>query len=117
MFDSSLDSEHVFGHRVVMHRTYVRRRRVSLALVIVGLAAIVSGPVANAVGLRGPDGDGMRPVASRTYVVREGDTLWSIATRVARGDDPRPLVDAIEAENDVAAGALVPGMTLAIPAT
>jgi len=101
---------------MVMDRTYVRRRRITLALVIVGLSAIVSGPVASAVGLRGPD-DGMRPVASRTYVVRQGDTLWSIATVVAHGDDPRPLIDAIEAENDVAAGSLVPGMTLAVPAT
>ena len=46
----------------------------------------------------------MAPVAHRTYVVRDGDTLWSIATRVAHGGDPRPLVDAIEAENDVTAG-------------
>ncbi|MGZ5128790.1 MAG: LysM peptidoglycan-binding domain-containing protein [Actinomycetota bacterium] len=115
MFESVLDSEHVFGQRVLMHRTYVRRRRVTLTLVVVGLAAIVSGPVANAVGLRGPD-DGMEPVAHRTYVVRDGDTLWSIATRVAHGGDPRPMVDAIEAENDVAAGALVPGMTLTVPA-
>jgi hypothetical protein len=115
MFESVLDSEHVFGHRVIMHRTYVRRRRVTLTLVVIGLAAIVSGPVANAVGLRGPD-DGMEPVAHRTYVVRDGDTLWSIATRVAHGGDPRPLVDAIEAENDVMAGALVPGMTLTVPA-
>jgi hypothetical protein len=115
MFDSRLDSEHVFGHRVIMHRTYVRRRRVTLALVMFGLAAIVSGPVAHAVGLRGPD-DGMQPAAHRTYVVRDGDTLWSIATRVAHGDDPRPLVDAIEAENDVTAGALLPGMALTVPA-
>jgi nucleoid-associated protein YgaU len=115
MFDLGIDSEHVFGHRVIMHRTYVRRRRVTLTLVVVGLAAIVSGPVANAVGLRG-SGDGMAPVAHRTYVVRDGDTLWSIATRVADGDDPRPLVDAIQAENEVPAGALVPGMTLTIPA-
>lgn len=115
MFDSSLDSEHLFGHRMGMHRTYVRRRRVTLALVVVGLAAIVSGPVANAVGLSGSD-EGMAPVARRTYVVRDGDTLWSIAARVAHGDDPRPLVDAIATENGVTAGALVPGMTLAIPA-
>ena len=115
MFDLSLDSEHAFGHRMIMHRTYVRRRRVTLALVSVGLVAIVSGPVANAMGLRGPDD--MRPVAARTYVVRDGDTLWSIATRVAHGNDPRPVVDAIEAENDVTAAALVPGMTLTVPMT
>ena len=115
MFDSALDFEHVFGHRVDMHRTYVRRRRVTLALITIGLAAIVSGPVANAVGPQGPDA-GMAPASHGTYVVREGDTLWSIATTVAHGADPRPLVDAIEGENGVGAGDLVPGMTLSIPA-
>lgn len=114
MFGFALDFEQVFGHRVDMHRTYVRRRRVTLALVAMGLAALVSGPVANAVGPHGPSG-GMRPVAHRTYVVRQGDTLWTIATRVAEGDDPRPLVQAIEAENGVGAAELVPGMTLSIP--
>jgi LysM domain len=115
MFGFGLDFEQVFGHRISMHRTYVRRRRVTLALVAIGLVAVVSGPVANAVGQQGP-ADGMRPLAHHTYVVREGDSLWTIATRVADGRDPRPLVDAIEAENGVAASQLVPGMTLSIPA-
>jgi len=115
MFDSTLDFEHAFGHRVLMHRTYVRRRRVTLALVAIGLVAIVSGPVANAVGPHAPAAD-MAPVSHRTYVVRDGDTLWSIATTVAHGADPRPMVDAIAGENGVGAGDLVPGMTLSIPA-
>jgi Tfp pilus assembly protein FimV len=115
MFESSLDSEHVFGHRVVMHRTYVRRRRLALALVATGLAAVVSGPVANAVGLHAAD-DAMAPVAHRTYVVHRGDSLWSIASRLADGRDPRPIVDAIETANEVMADDLVPGMTLTVPA-
>ena len=36
-------------------------------------------------------------VAQSAYVVRQGDTLWSIAHRLAKGEDPRPLVDAISA--------------------
>ncbi|HET9091070.1 MAG TPA: LysM domain-containing protein [Acidimicrobiales bacterium] len=32
------------------------------------------------------------------YVARPGDTLWSIATRVEPGADPRPLVDQLEAQ-------------------
>ena len=32
-------------------------------------------------------------VRESTYVVQPGDTLWSIAQRVAPGRDPRPLVD------------------------
>ena len=114
MFGFGLDIEQAFGHRERMHRTYVLRRRVTLALVAIGLAAIVSGPVANAVGPHGR-ADDMRPLAHRTYVVRGGDTLWMIATRVAHGGDPRPLVGAIETENGVSAAELVPGMTLSIP--
>lgn len=115
MFDSTLDFEHAFGHRVDMHRPYVRRRRVTLALFAIGLAAIVSGPVANAVGPHAPAA-GMAPVSHRTYVVREGDTLWTIAAQVVHGGDPRPVVAAIEGENGVGAGDLMPGMTLSIPA-
>jgi nucleoid-associated protein YgaU len=115
MFGSTLDTEQAFGHRGGMHRTYVRRRRVTLALVALGLAAVLSGPVARAVAPPNAT-DAMAPVARRTYVVRQGDTLWSIASRASRGSDPRPLVDAIEAENGIGAADLVPGMTLSIPA-
>jgi Tfp pilus assembly protein FimV len=57
----------------------------------------------------------MRSAASHRYLVREGDSLWSIASRLQRGSDPRPLMDAIEAANHVAPGALRPGRSLVIP--
>jgi hypothetical protein len=44
-----------------------------------------------------------QPVSRTTYVVQPGDTLWSIARRLQspaaaqRGDDVRPLVDALAA--------------------
>lgn len=56
------------------------------------------------------------PVSAHRVVVRPGDTLWAIAERVAPGEDPRPLVDAMAASNDVDPGALVPGQTLVVPA-
>lgn len=71
-----------------------------------------AGPAADALG----GGDRIEPVARSSYVVRDGDTLWSIATRLVPGEDPRPVVDAIAATNGVSAGALVPGQTLVIPA-
>jgi nucleoid-associated protein YgaU len=80
---------------------------VSAALVIAAWA----GPVARALG----GGHEPVPAARSSYVVRGGDTLWSIAERLAPGEDPRPLVDAIEAANHVDPGALVPGSTLVIP--
>jgi Tfp pilus assembly protein FimV len=54
-------------------------------------------------------------MVDRTYVVESGDTLWAIASHVARGHDPREVVDAIEAANGVEAGSLQPGTVLRIP--
>ena len=44
------------------------------------------------------------------YVVRAGDTLWSIARAVRPGADPRPIVDALSAR--VPGGVLQPGERL-----
>jgi len=53
--------------------------------------------------------------AQRAVVVREGDTLWSIAQEAQPDQDPRATVDAIHQLNQVDAGALVPGQTLVVP--
>jgi Tfp pilus assembly protein FimV len=58
----------------------------------------------------GPD----RPAPRVTYVVEPGDTLWSIARRVAPGQDPRPVVDGLIAANDLRGG-LQAGQELSIP--
>jgi nucleoid-associated protein YgaU len=94
-----------------MTRTGVRRRKLAFTLCLALVAAVWAGPLGRIVA--GADGAGL---ASRsTYVVREGDTLWSIARGVLPGEDPRPLVDAIAAANGVDAGAIVPGQTLLVP--
>lgn len=76
------------------------------------IAGAWAGPVARALG----GGREPIPTARTSYVVRTGDTLWSIAERLAPGDDPRPIVDAIASANGVDAGTLAPGLTLEIPA-
>jgi LysM repeat protein len=91
-----------------MSRTHVRRRFLALVLLlsIIVLAWVVaSGGVAA----------GPAHIPSHRYVVRPGDTLWSIARGMQDGD-PRPLVDAIQAANRADPGALVPGEVLLIPA-
>ena len=112
MFGSRLDIEHAFAHHGRMGRTRVRRRRLVALTVVIGIAGVLSGPVANAVGV----GDAPDARSARTYVVRPGDTLWSIARRSSPAVDPRLVVDAIASANQVDPGALVPGQELSIPA-
>jgi hypothetical protein len=49
----------------------------------------------------------------RPVVVRPGDSLWTIAERLAPGDDPRPVVDEVQAARRGAP--LVPGETILWP--
>ncbi len=93
-----------------MTRTRVRRRRLAASVIAAAAWAAWAGPVGHAVA-----GSQAAPVASHSYVVRSGDTLWSIASALSPGADPRPVVDAIAEANHVDPGALVPGQTLAIP--
>jgi nucleoid-associated protein YgaU len=114
MFGPPLDIERAFGHGVhVGARTRVRARRVSALLVGGALLAGVSGQVANAIGVRSGGNDGRAP---RAYVVRPGDTLWSIAGRLQPDEDPRIVVDRIAAANALDPAALVPGQELVVPA-
>jgi nucleoid-associated protein YgaU len=109
MFDSTLDIEQRFDHHEAMHRTYVRRRIVA-TLVAAGLAMTITLPLTHA--LAGPQ---VAPVSQRSYVVRSGDTLWSIASQLSAGSDPRPLIQAIERVDRIDAADIVPGQRLDIP--
>jgi nucleoid-associated protein YgaU len=93
-----------------MGRTRVRRRR-SFAVVTVVGSLLMTGPVSRAFVRQEPS----RPVARHVYVVRAGDTVWSIASRFSTAGDPRELVDAIGRRNRIDAGAITPGQALVIP--
>jgi Tfp pilus assembly protein FimV len=79
-----------------------------LAIVLVVAAFLLVAP-----GLARGDGP-ERPARQVTYVVEPGDTLWSIARRVAPGHDPRPVVDALVEANDLHGG-LQAGQELSVP--
>ena len=47
--------------------------------------------------------------------VLPGETLWSVAQRLAPGQDPRPVVDQIRRLNDLTSGELQAGQQLLLP--
>jgi LysM repeat protein len=75
------------------------------------VGAFLVGPVSDAIQPHRP-----APAAERRYVVQRGDTVWSVARRLAPRADPRALVDVIIASNHVDPGSLVAGQALVVPA-
>ena len=55
------------------------------------------------------------PSAPHAVTVAPGDTLWSIALRVAPNADPRAEVAALERRNGLTSVDLVPGQVLRVP--
>jgi nucleoid-associated protein YgaU len=108
------------GPGVAPSRATLRRRRAAavgvLAVVIVvssigiraALGSIGGGPLA-ATDAPG----GVKASAVRVWIVRPGDTLWSIAEAVDPNGDVRPLVDRLAGE--ARGTAIYPGETIAIP--
>ena len=104
------------GAPVVSRATY-RRRRILVAALAVVLVLVMAqaGAALGGSSLATPE---RRPASAlesartsaRSTVVRPGDSLWSVAARLAPGADPRPVVDALA---DARHGTvLVPGETI-----
>jgi hypothetical protein len=87
--------------------TYLRRRLAAAVLVLA--VVLVTAQAGAALGGSGPQAPGRAPAVAEV-VVRPGDSLWSLAQRLAPGEDPRPVVDALVAVRDGAP--LLPGETI-----
>ncbi len=90
---------------------------VAFAVLLLLSLAVGNGALAGlAPGPAGAGSSATAPAASSTATieVRSGDTLWSIAQRLAPGADVRPVVDQLVALNGTAP--LQPGQQLRIPA-
>ncbi len=99
--------------RPVSRATYWCRRAFVGALVV-GLVLLMAqaGAAPGGSSLATPERGTTSSAASplRSTVVRPGDSLWSVASRLAPGSDPRPVVDALSEARDGAP--LVPGETV-----
>jgi hypothetical protein len=101
---------------------YRRRRLLVAGVFLLAIAAVLitaqsvqagtgGGPLTTTGAAAGRSG--MSPAAARAYVVRPGDSLWTVAAAIDPHGDERPLVDALVAE--VGTTSLYPGEVLTIP--
>ena len=94
-----------------------RRLRVVAGLFVLAVAVLLALPVqawAGQASGSAPAGlVGSSPGHPSVYVVQPGDTLWSIATRLDRGGDPRPLVSQLAQETG--SSTVVPGEHIVLP--
>jgi predicted Zn-dependent protease len=56
------------------------------------------------------------PIVRHHVTVEAGETLWSVAARIAPHDDPRLVVADIESLNHLAGAEVEPGQLLLVPA-
>lgn len=107
----------VSARRRVRASRRVRRHRVAASIVVVGLLVLLALPV-SALGGRPLAAHPTVPVTSLagnpvSYVVQPGETLWSIASRLDPGGDPRPLVSELEAR--IGSDTVYPGERIVLP--
>jgi LysM domain len=83
-----------------------RRRLVALVMAVALFAAAATAGRALVGAAASVEPSSPQPVDApapsppgETYVVRPGDTLWSIAAAIAPDSDPRPVVDALRNAN------------------
>jgi hypothetical protein len=95
--------------RVVSPVTYWRRRIVVVLLAVA--LVLVMARAGAALGGSTPAAPERHPAhQAATTVVRQGDSLWTVAERLAPDSDPRPVVDALsEARHGTV---LTPGETI-----
>lgn len=85
-------------------------RRSLVVLAIACLGAVIWDVGSRVVAIAGAEPS---PAGQHVYVVRPGDTIWSIAVRSAHGGDPWRTVNRLETE--IGGGVLQPGERLVLP--
>ena len=91
-----------------------RRGRLARTFVVLSLA-IVLGSVVSAKAGAGTDAAPVKAGSFITVTVAPGDTVWSLANRLAAGGDVRSLVSEIISVNSLASVDVQAGQKLRIP--
>jgi hypothetical protein len=89
-----------------------RRGRLLLVLMVTLLVVIAGLMLGNGSSLAAGRGDGP---TRHAVIVRGGETLWSVAARIAPDQDPRLIVADIQSLNHLSGAAVVPGQQLLVP--
>jgi hypothetical protein len=90
-------------------------RRGRLIVVLTMMALLVAVGLVLGHGSSQAAGRGSAAATSRTLTVRPGETLWSVAARIAPHSDPRLVVADIEARNHLDGVEVRAGQQLRVP--
>ena len=91
-----------------------RRGRLARTFVVLSLAVVLASVFGLKAGAGTTDAVGA-PTSFIEVTVAPGDTLWSLATRMADGGDVRAMVDEISSANSLASAELQAGQKVRIP--
>ena len=91
-----------------------RRGRLARTLLVLSLAVVLASVFGISAGAGTSDSVGA-PTSFIEVTVAPGDTLWSLATRMADGADVRAMVDEIASVNALASADLQAGQKVRIP--
>lgn len=91
-----------------------RRGRLARTLLVLSLAVVLASVFGFSAGAGTSDSIGA-PTSFIEITVAQGDTLWSLASRMAGGADVRSMVDEIASVNALASADLQAGQKVRIP--
>ena len=92
-----------------------RRGRLARTLVILSLAIVMVATFAFSAGAGSTDSMAATPDSYVTVIVGRGESLWSLAGRMAGDGDARSLIEEIMAVNSLATPDVQAGQSLRIP--
>ena len=98
------------GSARVVSRTTYWRRRAAVVLMVVAMLFVMARAGAALGGSTPPAPERHPAHSAASTVVHQGDSLWTVAERLAPDDDPRPVVDALSSARQ--GTVLTPGETI-----